>query len=448
MNYKLKLTIFACCSILLLPAVRANAEEGNKSIPGSASEVQGEMDQEFSTEIEPETKLSELLKSSEITLKLRNYYLNRDKPGDATDPEAWAQGATLAHKMGRVGGVFSMNTELMGSFPLYAPDDHGGTLLLDKYNNEITTIGVLNPRLTALGSTLSLFRQKYNLPFVNEQDNRVLPNTFEGYTIGQTISTSKKFQYVAGYIDNMKKRDSQNFVSMSDAAGVNQLERGLYLGGARVYFTPDWSLGGINYFVDDIMNIFYAESNFKTKFTEDIEQTFSAQYASETSVGDDLLLGRSFSTGFFGLQSASSYKGFVLKAALTADDSSADIRSPYGSYPGYNSVIVEDFNRANEVAWQVGLSYDLAKVGLDGFKAAAAYIQGNNAENENTGANLADKNETDVTLDYRVADGMLNGLWVRLRSATIKDDDAGTTQDFRVIINYDFALLAPEKPAA
>jgi outer membrane porin, OprD family len=428
---------------LFLLATTAFADD-LKPIPGSAYGIESSMDQEFAQEEPKETKLEELLESSEVSLKLRNYYLNRSKP-TSIDSYGWAQGGILSHKMGRVGGIFSMTTEYMGSYPLEAPDEHGGTLLLDKHQIQIDVFGVVNPRFSYAGQVLSTYRQRYNLPFVNEQDNRVLPNTFEGYTIAQPLTSSKNFQYIAGYIDSIKKRDTERFVSMSDAAGVTQADRGMFVGGARYFPMPDLSIAGINYHVTDVMNIVYAESNYKFKICEDFEQVFSAQFAEQSSVGDDLLRGKDYSTGFWGVQSASSYEGFVFKVAATFNDETADIRSPYGSYPGYNSSIVEDFNRAGENAWQVGLSYDLAKVGLDGFKLSTAFIQGNDAISESTGGHLPNKAETDATLDYRVADGTLKGLWVRVRGAFIDDEKDGTTQDLRAIVNYDIALFGPQK---
>lgn len=430
--------------VLVLPLPeRGDAEDANNPIPGSAYEIEGSMDREFEQKSAPETRVSRLLESSEVTLKLRNFYFNRGKP-QAIDSYAWAQGGILAHRMGNIDGVFTMNTELMGSFPLDAPEEHTGTLLLDKHQNELLTLGVVNPRITAYGQVVSLYRQRYNLPYVNEQDNRMLPNTFEGYTIGQPTGTSKSFQYIAGYIAGMKKRDSDDFVSMSDAAGVNQVERGMVVSGARAYFIPEWSLAAVNYYMEDVVDIVYADTDYKFKINEEIEQTLSGQYSSQTSVGDDLLFGEVDSTGFWGFQSATSFRGFVFKAALTVNENSADIKTPYGSYPGYNSSIVEDFNRAGEYAWQLGMSFDLSEVGLDGFKVSTGYIQGNGALNQNTGADLPDRNEIDVTVDYRVSEGLFNGIWVRARSGTVDDEEAGTTQDFRVIVNYEIALYRPD----
>ncbi|MBN8549757.1 MAG: OprD family outer membrane porin [Deltaproteobacteria bacterium] len=430
------------CLFVVAPALSLRADEENKSIPDSSYEVGDEMGEEFEEQVAPETSVADILSSSQLSLKLRNYYLNRSKP-QTLDSYAWAQGGILTHKIGRVGGYLSMTTELMGSFPLDAPSDHGGTLLVGKDGNSIVSFGVVNPRLTAQGQVLSVYRQRYSLPFVNDQDNRMLPNTFEGYTIGQSAETSERFQYIAGYINKMKKRDSEDFVPMSDAAGVSQVDRGMFLGGARVFVLPSWSIGAINYYVEDIFNTVYSESVYKFKPVESVENAFSVQYSNQSSNGKDLLRGESYSTGFWGVQNASSYQGLVFKCAYNRNERSADIRSPYGSYPGYNSVVVEDFNRAGEQSWQVGLSYDLAGVGLPGFKFATAFVQGNSAINESTGESLSDRNETDVTLDYQIAEGALKGLWVRLRSATIYDDQDGTIQDYRVIVNYDLNILNP-----
>ena len=444
MNNTFIISVLKNFLILLVTFNHVLAEpENNVPIADSAHDIDSTFNREFSEEMAPETTFSELLNSSELSLKLRNFYMNRGKP-QAIDSYAWAQGGILAHKIGRVGGIFSMDTELMGSFPLDAPEEHTGTSLLDKHQNDITTIGVANPRFTVEGQVISLYRQRYNLPYVNEQDSRMLPHTFEGYTIAQPLASSKTFQYITGYIHNMKKRDSENFISMSDAAGANEVDRGMILGGARAYINPDWSLSGINYYVEDVINIVYSDSVYKFKFNEEIEETLSAQYSYQSSVGDDLLRDQDYSTGFWGLQSATSYQGLVFKLAVNINNSGADIRTPYGVYPGYNSSIVTDFNRAGEDSWQIGVAYDLAKVGLNGFKVATSFVQGNSAIDEDSQENLADQNEADITLDYRVSEGALKGLWLRLRSASIHDEDAGDTQDFRVIINYDFDILKPE----
>ena len=49
----------------------------------------------------------------------------------------------------------------------------------------------------------------------------------------------------------------------------------------------------------------------------------------------------------------------MLRAAFSITANSQNITSPYGTYPGYLSLIEKDFNRAGERAWLLGFSYDL-----------------------------------------------------------------------------------------
>ena len=74
-----------------------------------------------------------------------------------------------------------------------------------------------------------------------------------------------------------------------------------------------------------------------------------------------------FDTYVFGGNAAASYQGAILSLAFSTTGSGSDIRSPYGSYPGYISLMLRDFNRADEDAWLVGLSYNLKFLGLDGL---------------------------------------------------------------------------------
>ena len=59
-------------------------------------------------------------------------------------------------------------------------------------------------------------------------------------------------------------------------------------------------------------------------------------------------------------------------AAAHFNGDGADLRSNYGSWPGYLSLVVTDFNRANEKAFGVGVKYDfggtLLPFHLPGFK--------------------------------------------------------------------------------
>ncbi len=428
-------------------SVRADDTLRNVPAPESADQLPNSFDQQLEGEEEKEIPIDEFLQSSQLTLHFRNYYLNRARP-ENTDPRAWTQGNSIEYKVGRVGGIFGLAVEYFGSFPLYSPEDHDGTLLLEPGQSEIDVLGVLNPRVNLFGQVLTLYRQKFDLPFLNQQDNRMIPNTFEGYAIGMPKSENEQFQYIVGYVDSMKKRESDSFISMSDAAGIGSKENGLTFAGLRYFVIPELSVGAINLFIPDIFNTAYVELVHKKKFDEDMANSFSFQYGDQRSTGEDLLRGDEFSSGFWGFLNSFSYKHAIFKAAFNMTDSAALVRSPYGSYAGYTSSIVEDFNRAGEKSWLLGGTYEFGRFGMKGLSFNAAYIHGFGAIDEITKESLADKAETDLTLDYRFQEGAVSGLWIRLRAAFIEEDEVGTTEDYRIIVNYDIPLYKPEAPAA
>jgi hypothetical protein len=76
-------------------------------------------------------------------------------------------------------------------------------------------------------ATFTLFRQELELPFIHSDDSRLIPNTFEAYQV--EVNPSETFRLSAGYVAKMKPRNRDNFISMSEAAGVPKVERGTAL---------------------------------------------------------------------------------------------------------------------------------------------------------------------------------------------------------------------------
>ena len=87
--------------------------------------------------------------------------------------------------------------------------------------------------------------------------------------------------------------------------------------------------------------------------------------------------------------------GLTLGAAFHATGDDANIRSPYGTWPGWLSLIETDFDRANEKAFGVGLKYDFGEERCAGLRARAAggasrTAYGVDRINPTTGAALPD----------------------------------------------------------
>ena len=125
----------------------------------------------------------------------------------------------------------------------------------------------------------------------------------------------------------------------------------------------------------------------------------------------------------------------LLTAAYTDTANGADMRSPWGGYPGYTSVQVEDFFRASEQAIMLRASYDFTNLGLKDVSAYGLWVHGFGVEDGND-----NQDELDANLQWAPKTGWLRGTSYRVRYAYVRQrgDDDPNLEDFRVIINYDF----------
>ena len=115
--------------------------------------------------------------------------------------------------------------------------------------------------------------------------------------------------------------------------------------------------------------------------------------------------------------------------------------NPYGTYPGYLSLMEKDFNRAGEKAWLLGFSYDL-KDYIMGLSGTFNFARGTDAVDPATKNGLPNENEWDLTVDYRIKKGPLRGIWVRPRYAYVNfDSGGGHSNNVRLIINDPLPLL-------
>jgi hypothetical protein len=244
-----------------------------------------------------------------------------------------------------------------------------------------------------------------------------------------------------GYITRIKERNSTDFVWMSKDAGAS-VERGVGLAGG-IFSMGRFSIGAVEYYCDDVLNIGYAEAKYTWPVTKDFGLLFAAQFTDQRSVGDDLLKGYSFSVNQVGLKTEASYAGAILSLAFTTASIGADLQNPWSGYPGYTSAQVQDFNRANENAFLVKLSYDFTNLGLQDLTAYALYVHGWDRIDPTTGTQATNENEWDFDLQWKPKSGFFKNFWPRVRYAVSQEQEGQEryTHDFRVIFNYDFPLL-------
>ena len=391
--------------------------------------------------LKPELEtLPPFFRDTQVGLNLRMYYFDRENHVSPakSDNEAWTLGGSLAYQSGWLENILRVGVEGFGSQKLYAPQDRDGTLLLLPGQESYLALGRAYGEVKYDAYTATLYRQYIDTPYVNQQDNRMTPNTFEAYRINGKYDW---VQFAAAYIAAIKPRNDNEFISMSEQAGAPPgRERGMITGGVR--FTPfkALSLGAINYYVPDTWNIFYAEGNYTWPLADKLGLKLQGQFTEQDSVGGDNLIG-SFSTRVGGAQASLSYNNAVLRAAFSITAQSRNINSPYGTYPGYLSLLEKDFNRAGERAWLLGFSYDL-KDYVKGLSVTVNFARGTDAVDPANKSGLPDETEYDITVDYRIEKGPLRGMWVRLRNGYVDfSNGGGSSNNIRLIINYPLALL-------
>jgi hypothetical protein len=420
----------------------------DQSPPSSVNEVVTSIDETFKKPSErvPLTqalkdKLKEtpsFFRDTKLDVNLRTYYFYRDKFDDSKS-QAWAIGGSIAYKSGYAFDHFGLGVALYTSQPLYAPKDRDGTLLLQPGQEGYTVLGQAYAEMKVVdGVLIDLYRQEYNTPYINKDDGRMTPNTFEGYSITGRHGGkdgAPEFTWGGGYVTKIKERNSDEFVWMSQDAGAD-VKRGVVMGGAR-YAQKGFSIGTINYYSEDIINIFYTEGKYTLPLKGPFGLLFAGQFTHQQSTGDDLLTGSSFSTNQFGVKGDASYGGALFTLAYTQTAKGADMQNPWSSYPGYTGVQVGDFNHAGEKAFMVKAGYDFSRIGLQGVSAYALWVHGWDR------INPYNEDEYDFDLQWRPRTEALKGLWFRARYAYVKQRGGGdpAINDFRIIVNYDFSIL-------
>jgi outer membrane porin, OprD family len=410
-------------------------------------------------------KRRKALEDTEFLVNFRTFYFDRSDFTGA-EKQAVAFGGWVGVRTGYFLDHVAFGLTLYTTTPVYAPDDRDGTSLLEEGQNGFTVLGEFYADIRIMkGLGVTVGAKGYDTPFISRNDNRMLPNTFEAvvlqgrYEFGDSnsgaavasdgIGLTKDAKSVAvpsptpapevaaikyglGYFDKIKERNENEFVSMGEDAGAGA-NRGVWAAGAQ-YEKGKFSIGAIEYYCADVINIAYAQTSFQIPLGDDLALKLAAQYTDEGSVGENLLDGHSFSGHQIGFKLELPVRKVLLfTAAFTQAWGNANLRNPWSGYPGYTSVQVQDFNRAGEGAFLLRAGYDLPWV--DGLSAYALAVFGTDPDSPTQFR----QNEFDANLQWGPKKGLLKGLSLRVRYAVVQQfgGNVHNLTDFRGICNYE-----------
>ena len=211
-------------------------------------------------------KLPAFIRDTDLNLHFRTFYFDRINPDDSVN-EAWAIGGWLEYRSGWLWDTFAMGAVGYTSQPLYAPDDKDGTTLLAPGQEGITVLGQAYGQLRYRDyALLTGYRQMVDDGYVNSQDNRMLPNTFEGVTLKGKVGF---VAYNVGYLWDIKPRNSDEFISMSQQAGGTGPREGLVL--TSLTLTP-WKPLNVylgNDYVANVFNTVFGKAEYTHQLTEE-----------------------------------------------------------------------------------------------------------------------------------------------------------------------------------
>ena len=164
----------------------------------------------------------------EPAVQLRTFYFDTESLTGAKS-EAWAVGGWAGVRSPWWGDMFQVGVLGYTSQKLYGPDDKDGTRLLMPGQRSFSVLGEAWGAVRIFDQTLTGYRQLINRPYINPQDNRMVPNTFEAYTLSGAASG---VSYTGGFIAKMKTRNSDSFDWMSTVAGSKGTHKGVGFAGA------------------------------------------------------------------------------------------------------------------------------------------------------------------------------------------------------------------------
>ena len=368
----------------------------------------------------------------EPVLQVRTYYFDSESL-TGSQSEAWALGGWAGLRSPWWGDHFQVGIIGYTSQKLYGPDDKGGSKLLAPGQEPITVLGEAFGAVRVLGQTVTAYRQLIDRPFINPQDSRMVPNTFEAYTLTGSVD---QVSYTGGYITKKKNRDTESFVWMSNIAGGTGKQEGVIYAGGTWNFSKSGSVRMDEQYAVDVFNSFYVDGKYKFAIDDKTSLLLGAQYYPQRSIGDAQI--GSFSTWGAGVQADLAHGPLAVQLYYTQTGRGYDTQAPFGTHASYLSLMIADFNTAGEKGWGISADVDFAGLGVRGLTASATYASGSDRIDSADGSTLPNRSETDVRVDYAIGKGtFLEGLVATFRYAWLEQDGSPHTQtQLRAYLNY------------
>ncbi|PSL03767.1 outer membrane OprD family porin [Cecembia rubra] len=256
---------------------------------GSQSFAQMDLVEKDSTQVQEEQEsLGRTLKSGEIDFHIRSFFMSTLNKGKLSDYATLATGAGIGYTtpewrgfQARFNGFFTFQ---VFEYNVRVPDPITGAgnryeLLLYDMNdlsntNRLDRLEELYLSYRKNRFKFTFGRQKINSPLLNEQDNRMRPNVFGGFS---AVYSGMSTKLTAMWINSVTIRGTVDWYTIEDSYGVYPFGRNLYgepsdyrgkikskgiaMTGLQ-YHKSGLTLQGWNYFAENVFNMTFLQSDY------------------------------------------------------------------------------------------------------------------------------------------------------------------------------------------
>lgn len=180
---------------------------------------------------------ADLLKDSQATLSMRNFYFNNDNRDGSADPsktEEWAQGFMLNYRSGFTEGPVGLGVDATGMLGLTLDSGRGrhvGSTMIpsdgDRAADQWSRFGA-TAKLKASKTELRYGQLIPKIPVLVATDGRLLPQTYQGVQVQS--KELDDFTFLAGGLNRATGRGSTNRTGMAVAGGSQQSDRFYFAG--------------------------------------------------------------------------------------------------------------------------------------------------------------------------------------------------------------------------
>lgn len=428
---------------------------------------------------------STFIDHSKVTLGLKNFYFNNDnresqsQVGNAAyagQSAEWGQALLLNVVSGYTEGAVGLGLDAQAQVGLRLDGGgRSGKAGIDRTPGQLFPLdsdGSAVDEFSRLGLTakarLARTEIRYGtltprLPFLASNDGRLLPQTFHGTQI--TSNDIDGLTLTGGLIEHATGRASTDRTGLGVSGGTRENNK-LWFGGADWKAREGLTLQYYASQLEDYYTQHFAGLTHQIRLDGNQGLKLDLRYFHTGSEGANASAtgrARGYRVGGYTHDNTGEIDNQTWSAAATytrglhalllgyqsVSDDSAFVQANQGSLAGslgaggtslylLTDRQITNFSRAGERTAFAEYSYDFGGLGVPGLKASLAYLRGTGIK----AAGGPDQREweRDLRVDYTLQDGLLKGLGLSWRNASLRSEASADTDQNRFIVSYQIAL--------